>query len=236
MIVLNAWEHAPQVLFWFAMITVFMTAFYMFRVIFMTFFGEYRGGEPGHGDEHGHGAPHESPLVMVFPMVMLALMAVGCGWSIWWGGGAKFLAGEGFHAHGFFDLFTHVGEEPMPLIALAVALGGIFLAYAIYQAKWISAEAIGRTFKPVHTLLSRKYYMDELYENIIVIGLLQNGLFRLVELCDAYIVEGVVNGVGKLTVFSSSVIRKAQTGQLQFYGLVMVLGVVVIMAVFVACK
>ncbi|MDY6892604.1 MAG: NADH-quinone oxidoreductase subunit L [Chloroflexota bacterium] len=246
MIVLSAWEHAPQILFWFALITVFMTAFYMFRVIFMTFFGEYRGGEPGHGhgDEHDHGTPHESPLVMVFPMFMLGIMALVSGWSIWWGGGAKFL-GEGeyyhlhaahWHGHGFFDVFTHAGQDPMPLIALLVALGGIFLAYAIYQAKWISAEALGRAFKPVHTLLSRKYYMDELYEDIIVRGLLQNGLFRLVELMDKYVVEGVVNGVGKLTTFSGSIIRRAQTGQLQLYGMVMALGVVVIMAVFLAWK
>jgi NADH-quinone oxidoreductase subunit L len=76
LILLRSWEYTP-VLFWLAMITVFMTAFYMFRVIFMTFSGEYRGGEKdhGHGDDHAHhGEPHESPMVMLFPMIMLAIM------------------------------------------------------------------------------------------------------------------------------------------------------------------
>ena len=237
MIVLQAWDHTP-ILFWLAMITVFMTAFYMFRVIFMTFGGEYRGGEPEHlhGDEHSHGEPHESPLVMVFPMVMLAIMAVGCGWGFWGEGAAKFMGQEGLHAHGFFDIFTKVGDEAMPLIALIVALGGIFLAYAMYSAKWISAEDIGRRFAPVYTLFSRKYFMDELYEQLFVVRALQNGLFRLIELFDTYIVDGTVNGVAKVTVVSGSIVRRVQTGQLQSYGLAIVLGILIIMLVWYAYK
>jgi NADH-quinone oxidoreductase subunit L len=239
MIVLNAWEHTPA-LFWLAMITVFMTAFYMFRAIFMTFGGEYRGGEQvnsGHGD-HAHGEPHESPLVMIFPMTMLAIMAIGCGWSFWAGGAAKFL-GEGeyyglhahWHAHGFFDIFTKVGEEPMPLIALAVALAGILLAYAMYSAKWLSPDRVGKLFAPLYTLISRKYYFDELYEQVFVVGILQNGIFRLIELFDIYVVDGIVNGVAKIAIVASSVFRRLQTGQLQSYGLAIVLGVLIVMVV-----
>ncbi len=89
-IVHYAWEHQPA-LFWLAIITVFMTAFYMFRAVFLTFGGEYRGGEAGHGghssqSSHGahesHGKPHESPLVMLFPMVILAIFAIGSGWTL----------------------------------------------------------------------------------------------------------------------------------------------------------
>ncbi len=237
MIVLHAWEHTP-VLFWLAIITVFMTAFYMFRVIFMTFGGEYRGGEQGHGD-HAHGEPHESPLVMVFPMAVLALMAIGCGWAIWGGGAAQFLGEAGYyglhgahwHAHGFFDVFTKVGEEPMPLIALAVALAGILLAYTMYSAKWISPERVGKVFAPLYTLFSRKYYLDELYEQVFVVRILQNGIFRLIELFDIYVVDGIVNGVANITVVGSSTLRRLQTGQLQSYGLAIVLGVLIIMVV-----
>jgi NADH-quinone oxidoreductase subunit L len=240
MIVLSAWDYTPA-LFWLAMITVFMTAFYMFRAIFMTFGGEYKGGEPGHGD-HGHGQPHESPLVMLFPMGMLAIMAVGCGWTFWAGGGAKFLGvGEyaglhahAWHPHGFFDVFTKAGEDPMPLIALVVALAGIGTAYLMYSAKVISPEKVGKAFAPLYTLFSRKYYMDELYERIFVVRILLNGLFFAVELFDTYIVDGIVNGVAKLALVGGGAIRRVQTGQLQFYGLAIAVGVIVIMAVLFA--
>lgn len=268
LILLNAWEHTP-ILFWLAMITVFMTAFYMFRAVFMTFGGEYRGGEAGHGTHvshgttaahgapathgasghashggHGDSQPHESPLVMVFPMVILALMAIGCGWSFWAGGAAKFLGtGEYYHMHpahwhehGFFDLFTKVGEEPMPLIALLVALAGIGLAWVIYSKKWISAEKIGKMFAPIYTLLSRKYYFDELYEQVLVVRILLNGLFYGVQLFDTYVVDGIVNGAGKLAIASGGVLRRLQTGQLQGYGLAIVVGILVIVVVFFAYK
>ncbi len=244
MIVLNAWEHTPA-LFWLAMITVFMTAFYMFRAIFMTFHGKYRGGEQvqgGHSD-HAHGEPHESPLVMVFPMVVLALMALGSGWNFWAGGVAKFL-GEGeyyglhahWHAHGFFDIFTKVGEEPMPLIALVVALAGILLAYTMYYTKWLSPDRVGKIFAPLYILFSRKYYFDELYEQVFVVGILQNGIFRLIELFDIYVVDGIVNGVAKIAITSGNVFRRLQTGQLQSYGLAIVLGVLIIMVVLFAYR
>ncbi len=249
MILLKAWEHTP-ILFWLAIITVFMTAFYMFRVIFMTFGGEYRGGDVNHGahsshDEHdSHAGPHESPLVMLFPMGVLALLAVVAGWSFWTGGAAKFL-GEGeyaglhpahWHPHGFFDLFSKVGEEPLPLIALIVALAGISLAYAMYSRKWISAEKIGQVFAPIYKLLSRKYYMDELYEQVIVKRVLVNGIFLQVQRFDTYVVDGIVNGVGKVTVTASGILRKVQTGQVQGYGLAIALGIVIITAVFFACR
>jgi NADH-quinone oxidoreductase subunit L len=246
MIVLEAWRHTP-ILFWLAIITVFMTAFYMFRAIFMTFGGEYRGGEAGqggHSSHNSHGGPHESPLVMLFPMVILAIFAIGAGWSFWAGGAAKFLA-EGSYAgmHGvslepnsFFGLFSNVVHEPLPLISLAVALGGILVAYAIYSKKWISSEKIGQIFAPVYTLLSRKYFMDELYEQLLVVRVLVNGLFYLIQQFDTYVVDGTVNGLGKLTVSASGALRKVQTGQLQSYGLAIAIGVVIIVAVFFAYR
>jgi len=206
-----------------------MTAFYMFRVIFMTFGGEYRGGEQGHG-AHAHGTPHESPLVMLFPMVILALFAIGSGWAFWGGGAFEFLTEGHHHLHGFFEVLT----EPLVLISLAVGIAGIILAYAMYSAKWISPERVGQAFAPIYNLFSRKYYFDELYERIFVVRVLYDGLFRLIELFDTYVVDGTVNGAAKVTVVSSSVVRRVQTGQLQSYGLAIVLGVLIIMAVVAA--
>jgi len=225
-IVAQSWEYTVP-LYALAIITVFMTAFYMFRVIFITFGGEYRGGEPGHGD-HGHGEPHESPRTMLIPMIVLTVMAIGSGWLFWSGGVFKFLAKGHHDIFGFFEVLS----EPMVLISLAVGISGIILAYLMYSVKVISAEKVGRVFAPIYTLLSRKYYMDELYERVIVIGVLQNGLFRVIQAFDVYVVDGVVNGAAKVTVLTSGITRRAQTGQLQLYGLAMGVGVLVILAVF----
>jgi len=216
-ILISSLDKQP-VLFYLAMITVFMTAFYMFRVIFMTFGGEYRGGGP---EAHGH--PHESPPVMVMPMVVLAVLAVVSGlWNVT----GQFGAFMGYEAHsfGFFGILT----QPLPWISLILAGLGILLAYAIYSAKWLSAERIGRMFSPLYTLFSRKYWLDELYENVIVGKVLIGGIFAGLQLFDSKGVDGVVNGLGGVPVVVGRAIRRVQTGQLQLYGVVIGIGLVVI--------
>ncbi|PIU56269.1 MAG: NADH-quinone oxidoreductase subunit L, partial [Chloroflexi bacterium CG07_land_8_20_14_0_80_51_10] len=220
-ILLHAWDYTPA-FFWLAMVTVFMTAFYMFRTIFVTFSGEYRGGDPSglHG-EHHDATPHESPFVMIGPMLILMVLAISSGWF----GAYGFMGG---HEHGFFDVFMHPG---LPLWGLLTALAGIFFAYAIYGAKWISNEAIGRVFQPVYVLWSRKYYMDDLYEDVIIRGLLMGVIFKACAWFDDNIVDGIVNGLASLTRGIGGGLRKVQTGQLQEYGMAMGLGVIVILAV-----
>ncbi len=205
-----------------AMITVFMTAFYMFRVIFMTFHGEYRGGE---SKEYSH--PHESSKVMVLPLVFLAILAVVAGW---WNIGGDF---SQFMGHGeptsfgarFFGIFA---ESPWPIISLLLALAGIGLAYLMYGSKRISAEQIGARFKLLYNTLINKYWFDELYENIIVKKALLGGIFARFQEMDSNGVDGVVNGVAGGTFGSGNVIRRLQTGQLQLYGLFIGLGAAVI--------
>ena len=225
-ILVTAWE-TQKILFTLAMITVLMTAFYIFRVVFLTFTGEYRGGSP---ESHGHGKPHESAPVMVAPMVILAVLAIVSGfWNVT--GGFNAFMGHG-ETHGFIEgLFGVFVHSPLPLIALAVAGLGIFLAYAIYGAKWLSAERIGRTFKPIYTLLLRKYFFDELYENIIVRKVLIGGLFAGLQQVDTYGVDGAVNGVANGAMAGGKAVRRMQTGQLQLYGLVMGLGILAIVLV-----
>jgi NADH-quinone oxidoreductase subunit L len=225
-------------LFALAMITVLMTAFYIFRVVFLAFSGEYRGGAAAesHGSSHsaghdeGHSHLHESPPVMIIPMVVLAILAIISGfWNVT--GGFSAFMGEG-ETHGFFEglfgVFTH---SPLPLISLVVALLGIFLAYAIYGAKWLSAEKIGRVFKPIYTLFYRKYFFDELYENIIVRKVLIGGLFAGLQQVDTYGVDGTVNGIANGAVATGRAVRRVQTGQLQLYGLVIGIGILAIVLV-----
>lgn len=213
------------ILFVLALITVFMTAFYMFRAVFMTFGGEYRGGSPEAHSAH----PHESPPVMVTPMVVLAILAVVSGlWNVTGQFGAFMGHGETHSfAAGFFGILTH----PLPWISLIAAGSGILLAYAMYSAKWLSAERIGSLFKPLYTLFYRKYWFDELYENIIVKVLLLKGLFAGFQVFDDNAVDGAVNGVANATIAGGRALRRTQTGQLQLYGLVMGIGVLAIVLV-----
>ncbi|MCJ7605421.1 MAG: NADH-quinone oxidoreductase subunit L [Dehalococcoidales bacterium] len=224
---------AQPVLFWFALITVFLTAFYMFRAIFMTFHGEYRGGDPD-GDYHH---THESPRVMVGPLVFLALLAVGAGWWNLAGGFGDFFGHHGGHAAGsaiagLFAPFTHFSfdnfKDALPVVALLVGLLGIFMAYAVYIKKWITAVSLGKLFGPLYTLTLRKYFLDELYENIIVKLVLVKGLFTGFSLFDSKGIDGAVNGASDVVVAGGKAIRRAQTGQLQLYGLFMGLGIIVI--------
>jgi len=222
-ILVVALEHAP-ILGYLAVITVFMTAFYIFRVLFMTFTGDYRGGDP---EAHGHGSkPHESPAVMVAPMATLAVLAVVSGfWNVTGQFGAFMGHGE---AHGFIEGFFGILTHPLPWISLAAAGIGIFLAYAMYSAKWISAERIGELFAPLYTLFSRKYWFDELYENVFVRKTLVDGSFIGLQKFDENGVDGVVNGIANATIAGGRTIRKAQSGQLQLYALSIGIGVLAI--------
>ncbi|OGN87613.1 MAG: NADH-quinone oxidoreductase subunit L [Chloroflexi bacterium RBG_13_46_14] len=219
-----ALENQP-VLFVLALITVFMTAFYMFRVIFLTFHGEYRGGDP---EAHGH--PHESPMLMVLPMVVLAALAVIAGlWSTG-GGFAEFMGEHHAHAPGFFGVLTH----GLPWLSLLTAIAGIVLAWAMYEKKWVSAEKMGSMFKPLYTLFLRKYWMDELYQDLIVKKVLLGGLFAGMQKMDTYVIDGTVNGIAEGAQNEGKVLGKAQTGQLQVYGLGIGIGVIaIILALFI---
>ncbi|MBA7691529.1 hypothetical protein ES703_100074 [subsurface metagenome] len=125
---------------------------------------------------------------------------------------------------GFFGILAH----PLPWISLILAGLGILLAYAMYSAKWLSAERLGRMFAPLYTLLSRKYWFDELYENIFVGKVLVNGFFAGLQQFDNKGVDGAVNGVANATMAGSRAIRRAQTGQLQLYGLFIGIGILAI--------
>jgi NADH-quinone oxidoreductase subunit L len=221
---------AQPVLFWFAMITVFLTAFYMFRAIFMTFHGEYRGGATDDGKDHSH--THESPWVMVGPLVFLALLAIGVGWWNTAGGFSTFMGHETEAGHGIgaiVSIFTHtVNGVPLPLISLVVGLFGIFAAYAVYLKRWLTAESLGKVFGPLYRLVFRKYFFDDLYENIIVKLALMKGLFTGFELFDSKGVDGAVNGAGEIITSGGKAIRRAQTGQLQLYALFIGVGFAII--------
>jgi NADH-quinone oxidoreductase subunit L len=221
----SAFSSQP-VLFVLAIITVFMTAFYMFRVVFLTFGGESRAVQE-HAQEHSHAKSHESPRMMLIPMIILAVMAVVSGlWNVT--GGFNSFMGEETHVTGFIQGFFGILAHPLPLISLIVAALGIFLAYAMYSAKWLSAEKAGQIFRPVYSVFFNKYWMDTLYEKIIVKVALLGGLFNISQWFDTRVVDGTVNGVGSIPVESGRGVRRLQNGQTQVYALTMIVGIIAI--------
>ncbi len=224
--ILAATLEKQPVLFILAIITVFMTAFYMFRVVFMTFNGESRAKVHSEHSE-GHGKPHESPAVMIAPMVILGVLAVISGfWNVT--GGFDAFMGEGGETQsfvaGFFGIFSH----PLPWISLLVAAAGIALAYVMYNSRLLSPEKVGKLFKPFYTLFLNKYWLDTLYEKIFVNNFLLDKLFAGFQWIDTQVIDGTANGAGDLTAAGGKALRRAQTGQLQIYALTMGIGVVAI--------
>jgi NADH-quinone oxidoreductase subunit L len=231
-ILLDAWKE-NRGLYVIGAGVAFLTAFYMFRAIFMTFFGEYHGGEPvDHEDEdsHFHGDPahpHESPWTMSLPLVVLAVPAIAAGWFAFGGLGGNFTD--------FINGALPEGGEAAPdfnwgiaLSSSALAAGGIAVAWAIYYKKWVASSEVRATALPIATVLEKKYFLDWLYEDIFAVRVFQRLWNRLVELFDTYIVDGLINGVARLMRWTSDELRVVQSGQVQLYGIGIIFGVVVI--------
>ena len=221
-----------------ALIAAFMTAFYMFRAVFMTFEGEYNGGAANDPDAHPHGEPHlaESPKPMVWPLAILAVPAIGAGILV---NPVIDLGVIPSHwlAH-FLDYnpAVYVKAESFNIviaaISSAVAVLGIALAYLIYGRRAISAETLGNALRPVHTLLYRKYYMDELYETLIVKRLFYGWLAYGLDWVDRSVVDKIVYFCGWLGANTGTAIRQTQTGQLQAYAMGISVGILIIFAFF----
>ena len=221
-------------LFWVALITAGLTAFYMFRAIFLTFGGEYRGGEPAdpsgaaHDDHALHyeepHPPHESPFVMALPLLVLAVPAVIAGFANLDHDIERLLMGA-------LPADVEVAEPSfhlsIALAATALPLAGIVLAWAIYSRRLMSSEALMRRFGPLHALLENKYYLDVLYERVIVQRLFVGVLGGMLEAFDRIVVDGAVNGAGQALRLSGTGLRNVQSGQFQAYGAVAFGGLVV---------
>ena len=133
------------------------------------------------------------------------------------------------------DLLTGHGE-PFPTGIAAsssiIAAVGIVIAYAVYVRGVVKPEAIANAFKPVHQLLVRKYYMDDIYETGIVKKAGMGIVARGGDIFDRYVVDRIVNWVGEIGRQFGGGIAKLQTGQVQVYGVGIFIGLIVIMAVF----
>lgn len=207
-----------------------MTAFYMFRLFFLTFYGAFRGTK-----EQEHHL-HESPKSMTIPLMVLAVLSVV--------GGFVGLP-EVFHAPHLLDKFldtvfidsanrtlpTHMDsgtEITLMVIALSIALLMIFLAYNFYIKLKKLPVADGEAVNPAQKVVYNKYYVDELYEKLITRPLdwLSDKLYQFMEL---RFVDALVNAVGDGVNWGSRTLRLIQTGSIELYLLIMVLSIALIL-------
>jgi NADH-quinone oxidoreductase subunit L len=228
----DAWADRPWV-FWIALFGVFLTALYVGRMLLLTFGGEYRGGERVEApDEHGggrgavdaHGEPHESPWIMLGPLVVLAVLAATVGF-VNIDDGLRTLI-DGWLPHQTERLVTDGGFKLwIALASTAAGLAGLGVAWLVYGAKVVRADQISRAIEPVPEILENKYYLDWLYEELLVKRVLLGGAAFLLSQWDRYVIDGAVNGVATAAHWSADQVKLAQAGQAQLYASAMFIGV-----------
>ena len=216
-------------------VTAGLTAFYMFRVLFMTFFGESRV-EPEVAKHI-----HESPATMTVPMIILAVLSAIGGYI-----GVPHILGGSNRIEGFLEpsfsyggietenLFHHVPagtEYFLMIIAVLVGLAGIYVAYLFYMKNRSIPENLVKKYPTLHKLLYNKWYIDEIYEAVFE----KPGHFLgsvLWMIWDELIVDGIVKGVSNIIRGIGCGLRFVQTGSVQFYAVGVLLGIVITVTYF----
>jgi NADH-quinone oxidoreductase subunit L len=201
-----------------------ITAFYMFRLLFLTFYGSFRG------DAHAWEKAHESPRSMTVPLVVLAILSLVGGWI----GIPKALTGGAdlnvFHhwlapavAAGGHGGHHSVGEElGLMALALAIALGGIGVAWIVYRKREGIATALAKAWGPVYALVRNLFWVDELYELVLLRPFYF--LSRVFTAFDRWVVDGLVNAAGVTADVSGQLFKLFQTGYVRNYALLFLLG------------
>ena len=240
-------------------LTSLLTATYMFRLVYLTFFGERRPPSPaasaGHGHAHdpGHHAHgdvhlHDAPPAMAMALILLAIGSVAAGYI-----GIPHALGGHNVLHAWLEPAFGVHEvavegaaaaegaaaEPEALevtlmgVSSLIALLGIGIATFIWLKRRELADAMARTFSPIHRLLLNKYYVDELYDATIVQPIKvvsHQGLWRGF---DVRVIDGAVNGTGALVSGGAAVLRRLQTGSVRAYAGSLFVGVVLVLGYYI---
>ena len=241
---------------WFVGVVVAgMTAFYMFRLMYLTFHGEERfSSETAHH-------PHESPSSMTAPLIILALGSIGVGYlglPAWTGVTHSFehflepvLPAAEAASHG-----SHSLEILLTLVSVAVAAVGIYLAYHFFMRRKEKADQMREKFPRIYGLVYNKYYVDEVYDALVVnrtkdvasgmikfdervVDGLVNGSAVATRIsawvsgqADIHIVDRIVNLIAEIVEFFSKIFRKLQTGLVQSYALFLVIGIVLVVTLY----
>ena len=252
---------AHFLLFLLPLVTAGITAFYMFRLWFYTFYGEPR-------DQHVYDHAHESPRIMTVPLMVLAVFAAGCAF-----GGEQgplymlLLSSEPGHVAGGLSAAAagalalpghdaiHEVHAEAGMWALVAAVSGTLLAYVLYGTKTVNLNDMKRHLAGMHQFLSQKWYFDELYDALFMKPMHQVAAFfawidrtlidalvhssaRLIvqvskwdRFFDEKFIDGLVNLIGRATFSSGILLKVVQTGRLRQYVMFIVVGVVALFAV-----
>jgi NADH-quinone oxidoreductase subunit L len=244
-------SHGHFLLWLVAAVAAGMTAFYMFRALFMTFWGECRA------DEHVKHHIHESPKIMTVPLMILAVLSLIGGYV-----GIPHVLGGANHVHEFLAPVLGGGSEPakahagitllsqawassgesgghsaavelfMMAVSVVIAFIGIGIAYLFYVKNPALPKRLAEKQKGLYTLILNKYYIDELYEVLFINSLKQLGI-GLWRGFDDFIIDGTVNGIAYLIGWISSVMRRMQTGLVQNYAFSMIIGGVILAGYYI---
>lgn len=226
------WGAYSQGSFWLWLlgaIGAFMTAFYMFRLVTLVF-----ETSPRYGARH----PHEAPKVMTVPLLILGFFSIVSGFvGIPESFGVKNLfhhwlepVFENANAKLTFEsIHSHSTEFFLMFISVLIGLGGILLARYLYLNRIETVRKLTQSFYGIYKLLYNKYYVDEIYDLVVVKPVKWGSEKLLWKFFDVKIIDGFVNGSARLTSAISSVIRFVQNGIVQFYAVVFVIGILIIL-------
>jgi len=221
-------------------VTAFITSFYMFRLLFMTFAGEYRGaptetpGHDTHGHTHGHdghASPHESPMVMLVPLMILAVLSLLGGLV---GIGDRF---DHFLAPVFSSSAETAGEAAgkgmeylFMGISVAVAALGFALAYVLYVSKPYLPQKIAASLGSFYETVLNKYYVDEIYATLFVKPLVEGSTRILWQGIDRKVIDDSINDAAGGARHVSDEVRQMQSGNLRSYAGWIAAGAAVVIA------
>ena len=229
-------DHGSWIFWLVGVLTAFITSFYMFRLWFLTFLGDYRGVEAvetaghdsAHGSAHGHGngndghgLPHESPMVMIVPLAILAVLSFVGGWV---GIGNRFenflapvfRAGAIATAETTAETTGHL-ELYLMLISVAAAFLGLYLAYLLYHKREDLPQKIADLLGGFYQTVVHKYYIDELYAALFVKPLIDGSTRILWHDIDQKVIDAAVNDSADGARHASNEVRHMQSGNIRSY-------------------
>jgi len=222
----HAWAHSP-LLWGIGLVGALMTAFYMFRLLFLTFHGEFRGTAA----QKSH--LHESPAIMTIPLVVLAILSICGGWI----GIPEILGGNNFivtylqpiiYGEPVTHSISHSTEYILMAISTVLVVVMIIAAFVLYVSKKNIPSSNESQYSTPHKTLYNKYYIDEIYNALIVKPTLWLSDFAY-KILDLKLVDGIVNFWGKGVQQGSTVLKFVQNGSLSYYLFAMVVGIIALL-------
>ncbi len=232
----GAWSSGSKAVWAVLALSAGLTAFYMFRLTFLVFYGHYRG------DHHTFDHAHESPPAMTVPLMILAGLSIVGGWI----GIPKVLGSTlfGHDVNAFEHWLAPAVAEPLVEVteggahgagielalmtaALAIAVTGIGIAFVIYRRREGLAGVIADRFRPIYSLWRNLYWVDELYDAAIIKPFY--AISRFFAGFDRYVVDGIVNASAIVTDIVGQLLKLFQTGYVRNYALLFLMGVVAIL-------